>query len=94
MVLVKDRDICGLFYIGATMKRSLWCFCFLVFCAKCTIGLKLEHLFDLTKKNATVVNTVELLIPTLNSDNQRCREHSQYYLQQLKNFRLWATESK
>ncbi|XP_018568697.2 nose resistant to fluoxetine protein 6-like [Anoplophora glabripennis] len=35
---------------------------------------------------------MELFIPTLNSENQRCREHSQYYLRELKNFRLWATE--
>lgn len=41
-----------------------------------------------------VLETMKFLIPTLKSNSEKCREHSIFYLKELKDLRLWATESK
>ncbi|KAJ8944865.1 hypothetical protein NQ314_009355 [Rhamnusium bicolor] len=76
------------------MKKTFgwYTLCFLVFYSPSSGGLKHENFISLFKENVSVINTVQLLIPTLNSENPKCREHSRLYLEQLRNFKLWATE--
>ncbi|KAJ8912893.1 hypothetical protein NQ315_011216 [Exocentrus adspersus] len=74
------------------MKGQFWCLCFLVFYIRDSGGLETDYFTNLFRENVSVINTVELLIPTLLSENEVCREHSEHYLNELKKFRLWATE--
>lgn len=48
----------------------------------------------LINQNRLLENNVKLLIPTLKSQNGKCRKHSELYLNELKKLKLWATESK
>lgn len=37
---------------------------------------------------------LQILVPTTNSKNPKCRNHSVFYVEELKKLRLWATESR
>jgi hypothetical protein len=44
--------------------------------------------------NVAVDDLLEVLVPTVKSDSPRCRNHSLFYVQELKKLKLWATESR
>ncbi|XP_045481000.1 uncharacterized protein LOC123685389 [Harmonia axyridis] len=49
------------------------------------------HKFEVVVDNTTV-NLLDFLIPTVNSKNERCRNDSLFYRQELSRFTVWATD--
>ncbi|XP_030747215.1 nose resistant to fluoxetine protein 6-like [Sitophilus oryzae] len=43
-------------------------------------------------KGGNLNNIFQLYVPTVYSENEKCREHSVFYLEELKKLTLWATE--
>ncbi|KAJ8951665.1 hypothetical protein NQ318_012206 [Aromia moschata] len=76
------------------MSVIFWCVsCFLMICAQTSWGLVLDHLVRVYRQNSSAtVDPVQLFIPTVNAENEKCREHSRHYLEELRSFKLWATE--
>ncbi|KAJ8984562.1 hypothetical protein NQ317_006024 [Molorchus minor] len=76
------------------MTLVFWCVsCFLVICARSTEALVIDHLVKIFGENdSSAIDQMQLFIPTVNSDNDKCREHSRFYARELKKLKLWATE--
>ncbi|RZB39910.1 hypothetical protein BDFB_004986 [Asbolus verrucosus] len=43
-------------------------------------------------ENLNVDDILKLAVPTVKSTNAKCKNHSRFYLEELKNLKLWATE--
>ncbi|XP_060528416.1 nose resistant to fluoxetine protein 6-like isoform X2 [Cylas formicarius] len=48
--------------------------------------------FDALSENLTVKSALEIYVPTTNSANAKCRNHSLFYAEEFKKLKLWATE--
>ncbi|KAJ8964553.1 hypothetical protein NQ314_004852 [Rhamnusium bicolor] len=64
--------------------------CYIAFYSQISESFVLDKILD---EDENAVNFIELYIPTMNSNNEKCRNHSLYYLQELRNYTLWATEN-
>ncbi|KAJ8986025.1 hypothetical protein NQ317_013910, partial [Molorchus minor] len=73
--------------------KSRWLFvlaCYVVFTSKKSNAFVLDNLLG---DDRSVEDVLELFIPTIRTSSQKCLNHSRYYLKELKNYTLWATQN-
>lgn len=49
---------------------------------------------NILKENILSESFAEMYVPTLRAKSEICRNHSMFYLSELKKYKLWAAESK
>lgn len=94
-ILIYKTRIVGILTVTVVQKMFLRIFEVSVFLAvlssRSSYAMFIE---EILKESVMSESFIEMYIPTLVAENEKCRNDSSLYASELKNYKLWAAESK